>query len=124
MTTRVLGVRRMRRDSAESVVTVRASNVSFPAAPGETVFEAAERHGFRWPSICGGKADCTRCFMEVIDGAEHLSPMGPAEREALERVRWRGEVHPEERLACCTSVSGDVTVRRRSVRLREQGEVA
>jgi len=112
------------QESAPPLVTVEASNLRFSVEPGETVFEAAQRHGYAWPTICGGRADCTRCFMEVLDGAENLSPMGPAERAALDRCRWRGEERPWERLACCARVLGAVTVRRRSVRPRERGDVA
>jgi ferredoxin len=118
------GAQPVGQESTRPLVTVKASNLCFSAEPGETVFEAAGRHGYAWPTICGGKADCTRCFMEVLDGAENLSPMGPAEREALDRCRWRGEERPWERLACCARVLGSVTVRRRSVRPRERGEVA
>lgn len=112
------------QERAQLQVTVEASNLCFTAEPGETVFDAAGRHGYDWPTICGGKADCSRCFMEVLDGAENLSPMGTAEREALDRCRWRGEERPWERLACCARVLGAVTVRRRSVRRRDRGDVA
>jgi ferredoxin len=108
----------------EVLVTVQASNLSFDALPGETVYAAAERNGYAWPTICGGKADCTRCFMEVLEGGENLGPMGRAELAALQERRWRGEERPWERLACCATVHGAVTVRRRSVRRRTQGEVA
>lgn len=124
MGSRFPGERRDDQDPGHSTVTVQASNVSFTAKPGETVFAAAARHGYVWPSICGGKADCTRCLMEVVDGVERLSPMEAAEREALQRVRRLDTVCSDRRLACCAGVLGNVTVRRRSVRRRGEGEVA
>lgn len=103
----------------EPLVTVRVSEVRFTAHVGETVFAAAGRHGYAWPTVCGGKADCTRCVMEVLEGEENLGPMDRDERAALEEMRWRGEPRSWERLACRATVLGPVTVRRRSVRRRE-----
>lgn len=104
----------------EHRITVLGSNVAFAVRRGETVFEAAARNGFIWPTVCGGRADCTRCSMVVLEGAENLSPMTELEREALDRARWaEGEANPDERLACCTELTGSVVVHRRSVRLRD-----
>ena len=109
---------------ADALVTVVASDVDFTARLGETVFEAARRHGFSWPTVCGGRADCTRCFMEVLEGGENLGPMGRDERAALEERRWRGAPRDWERLACRATVHGAVTVRRRSVRILERSDPA
>jgi 2Fe-2S ferredoxin len=99
---------------------VLGSDVEFDVEPGETVFDAAARNGYSWPTVCGGQADCSRCCMTIVRGAEHLTPMTGAERETLSRLIW---VHQDEagdeRLACCTGLTGDVVVHRRSVRLRK-----
>jgi 2Fe-2S ferredoxin len=104
-------------------VHVLPAGLSFTVPAGWTIFEAARDQGYSWPSICGGAADCTRCFLEVVEGLDRFSPMEEDERMALDRVRWRGSPRPAERLACRARVSGDVVVRRRSVRRREQHNV-
>lgn len=119
---------RMSGDGAPSSgyrISVRGSNVDFGVQSGETVFEAAQRSGYYWPTVCGGRADCTRCMMIVLEGAEHLSPMTEFEREALVRQGGGdGAVRPNERLACCTKLTGPVVVHRRSVRLRGKAEMS
>jgi len=106
-------------DPPVPTLRVLPSNIRFDVRPGMTIFEAAAESGVSWPSICNGAVECARCYMEVIEGEEFLSPMGEAERGTLERVRWSGGTHGSERLACCTKINGDVLVRRRSVRVRE-----
>lgn len=119
-----MGAKPERPDRVHTI-NVRGSNVEFTVEPGETVFEAAARHGYIWPTVCGGRADCTRCCMVVLEGAEYLTPMGTAERQTLERLRWAdGIVNPDERLACQTELTGDVVVHRRSIRRRAASGVA
>ena len=81
--------------------------------PGETLIEAAWRLGYVWPTTCYGKAECTRCHVEVIAGAEHLSPVGDEEAATLEFLGGR---RPNVRLACRLRVDGPVVVRKRGVR--------
>jgi len=97
-------------------VTVHPGGAEFEVEADETVFVAARRQGYRWPTICGGKATCTACHMLVLDGAEHLSP--PARRES-ERLEMLGRIVDSRgpwRLACQTSISGDVEVEKAGVR--------
>ena len=101
---------------ASSTVRVLPSGIDFSVAPDETVFEAARRQGILWPTVCGGAAECTKCFMTVLEGAEHLSSMGNTERAVLHQMRPRGNQAQLERLACCVRLTGDIEVHRRSVR--------
>ena len=104
-------------------VRVEPSGILLDVADGETIMDAAERAGFRWPTICNGDARCNQCFVLVQDGAQHLSPMRPQEREGLERVRWRFGPVAHERLACQARVLGDVVVLKEGVRPLEAQEV-
>ena len=106
--------------SETHVVVVEPAGISFVARQGESVMSAAERAGFRWPTICHGSAICTRCWIRVApDQQPHLSPMRDREREALTLVRWRtGAADPSERLACQARPVADVTVHKEGVRAR------
>ncbi|MFQ3679812.1 MAG: 2Fe-2S iron-sulfur cluster-binding protein [Pseudanabaenaceae cyanobacterium] len=54
---------------------------------------------------CGGYGQCGTCIVEIVAGAENLSPRTPAEISRLKRK-------PESyRLACQVLVNGDVTVK-------------
>ncbi|WP_425330081.1 2Fe-2S iron-sulfur cluster-binding protein [Synechococcus elongatus] len=53
---------------------------------------------------CGGYGQCGTCIVEIVQGAENLSPRTPFEERKLKRK-------PETyRLACQASVNGPVTV--------------
>jgi ferredoxin len=54
---------------------------------------------------CSGNGQCGTCVVEIVEGAENLSPRTEAENRKLRRK-------PETyRLACQTKVLGDVAVR-------------
>ncbi|MFB9858744.1 2Fe-2S iron-sulfur cluster-binding protein [Paenarthrobacter aurescens] len=112
----------MTEDSKLPTVRVLPSEISFDVQPGMTVFEAAGECGIWWPTICDGSVECATCFMEVLQGEEFISPMDEAERGALDRVRGRSSPAGQERLACCAKINGDILVRRRSVRVREDAD--
>jgi 2Fe-2S ferredoxin len=84
--------------------------------PGETVMAAATRAGLRWPTVCGGQAECGVCALEVIDAPEPLADPGPEEAERLAQLP---EVrrYPEHRyrLACRLVAVDGLVVRKRGV---------
>ena len=55
-------------------VEVWPSGVELAVRDGEDLFSAAQRLGYRWPTVCGGKATCRTCFVQVEQGAENCSP--------------------------------------------------
>ena len=79
--------------------------------------DAAERQGYRWPSLCGGVGMCTLCWVRVEAGAGYASPMQQLERYALDTYRWADGARPEGaiRLGCQLRVTGPVTVFKRGV---------
>lgn len=97
-------------------IHVLPSGLEFEVAGDQTILQAAQEQNFYWPTTCEGNATCTRCFFEVIEGEQHLSPMQVSEFEALNNIRWRGEQQHNERLACQTRINGNITVHRRGVK--------
>jgi ferredoxin len=95
-------------------VLVRPSGIRLEPQPGQTVFAAAELAGYRWPTVCGGHGSCRTCAMTVESGLENCSPIGDWEAEGLAALRK--PLDGVCRLACQTSVSGDVVVNKRGVR--------
>ncbi len=83
---------------------------------GTNVLEAARQIGVYVESVCGGRATCGRCQIEVQEGNfakhkivssnDHISPKGPKE-ERYERVRGLPE---GRRLSCSCTVQGDLVV--------------
>jgi ferredoxin len=95
-------------------VLVRPADIVLDLQPGETVFRAAARQGYRWPTICGGNGTCRTCVLVVESGAESCAPIGDLEAEGLDALKEaRDGVH---RLACQLRVTGDVVVIKRGVK--------
>jgi uncharacterized 2Fe-2S/4Fe-4S cluster protein (DUF4445 family) len=85
-------------------------------AVGTTVLEAARQLGVYVESVCGGRATCGRCQIEVQDGhfakhgitsaADHISPVGAKERRYAE-IRSLPE---GRRLSCSSTIQGDLVI--------------
>jgi uncharacterized 2Fe-2S/4Fe-4S cluster protein (DUF4445 family) len=86
----------------------------FPA--GTPVLEAARRLGVDIDSVCGGRAICGRCQVEVTEGelakhgivsrASHLSAAGEAERACGQRLGLAAQ----RRLGCQALIEGDLAI--------------
>ncbi|MGN6465576.1 MAG: ASKHA domain-containing protein [Rhizobiaceae bacterium] len=83
---------------------------------GTPILDAARSLGVYVESVCGGRATCGRCQIEIQEGnfakhkivssLEHISPKGPKE-ERYERVRGLPE---RRRLSCSATIQGDLVV--------------
>jgi uncharacterized 2Fe-2S/4Fe-4S cluster protein (DUF4445 family) len=83
---------------------------------GTSVLDAARELGVYVESVCGGRATCGRCQVEVQEGhfakhkivstAEHISPFG-AKEERYARVRGLKE---GRRLSCSATIQGDLVI--------------
>lgn len=99
-----------------STVTVEPWGITFDVRPDETLFDAAARHGWQWPTNCYGQCRCTVCHVRVIDGAEALGEPADAELAVLETLRrtvYQKEPDVILRLACQTRPHGDARVEQR-----------
>ena len=87
------------------IVRVEPAGIELDVAPGETVMAAAVRTGYRWPTVCGGLAECGVWVLRVVSvpGAPGpgLAPPSPLEAARLAEVPER-KLQPDEewRLAC------------------------
>jgi adenylate cyclase len=98
-------------------ITVRPGGSVFDAGPNESIMAAAQRNGFRWPTVCGGKATCRTCVFTVNEGAEHLSEPNKLEAEAMKLLRRPSSRAGDlVRLACQARTTGDLTVTKPGVR--------
>ena len=57
--------------------------------------------------LCEGRHECGNCCVEIVEGADALSPVTDSERRLLAEL-GRG---PDTRTACTARICGDVTVR-------------
>ncbi|TGQ17204.1 MULTISPECIES: ASKHA domain-containing protein [unclassified Mesorhizobium] len=83
---------------------------------GTPVLDAARQLGVYVESVCGGRATCGRCQIEVQEGNfakhkivssnDHISPKG-AKEERYERVRGLPD---RRRLSCSAQILGDLVI--------------
>jgi adenylate cyclase len=78
------------------------------AETGETLLHASLKASIAHAHACGGNARCSTCRVLITDGLEHCAPPNDKESRLAERLHFG----PEIRLACQTTVSGDVELRR------------
>ena len=74
----------------------------------ETILQVSLRAAIPHTHACGGKARCSTCRVVIEEGLEYCSPRNTKEQRLADRLHFA----PEIRLACQTTISGDVTLRR------------
>jgi 2Fe-2S ferredoxin len=101
----------------KAIVTVEPLGDKIEVAEDETIFEAAFRHGYEWPTRCYGQAQCTFCCLEVESGNANTVDPETEEELILDRIRRIRSATSEApyRLACRLKIKGDVVVRKDGV---------
>ena len=89
---------------------VEASNL-------ESVLSASLRGGIPHTNECRGNARCSTCRVLVVNGLEFCSPRTEKEQALAEQLHFGERV----RLACQTTVTGDVTLRRLILDAKDAG---
>ncbi|MBI4743511.1 MAG: adenylate/guanylate cyclase domain-containing protein [Actinobacteria bacterium] len=74
----------------------------------ETILEASLRNGIPHAHSCGGNARCSVCRVLILEGLKTCALRNEKEQKVAEHLHFG----PEIRLACQTTVAGDVRLRR------------
>jgi adenylate cyclase len=72
------------------------------------ILHASLQHGIPHTHVCGGNARCSTCRVLILDGLDHLCPRNEKEQ----KMAVRRNFSPNVRLACQTTLTGDVALRR------------
>ena len=81
---------------------------SVETQPEETILQTSLRERILHAHACGGHARCSTCRVVVLEGLEHCSPRSAEEQALAKRLHFG----PTIRLACQTTISGNVKLRR------------
>ena len=103
-------------DAPHALVIVTPADFPLEPRPDETLLQAARRVGVRWPSACGGQAQCGTCVVEVVSGAKAQTEASVQESQMLSRVSLRPRHGGTLRLACQLRARGELTVFKLGVR--------
>jgi len=89
-------------------VTFLPDNKECNSPSNVTLLEVAKRNNIPHVAACGGEGNCTTCRLLILDGIENCSEETEKEKALIEQA------HTTEgfRLACQTSINGDITARR------------
>lgn len=88
-------------------ITLQPDNLTFIADAGETILDAAARHGHKLPRGCGDGA-CSMCKGNVLQGTVDHGKSTEIALPAEDRVA--GMV-----LFCCAKPTSDVVIERREM---------
>ena len=73
-----------------------------------SILQTSLHNGIPHTHVCGGNAKCSTCRVLVLDGLEQCCPRNEKEQKMADRRHFSANV----RLACQTTLTGDVTLRR------------
>ncbi len=100
------GVRRRIQESRMPPILTHPCGLKMPILAGASVLETLRDNGIPHASVCGGRARCTTCRIQVSRGQESLPPPQGLEAKALERIGATGGI----RLACQIRPTADLSV--------------
>lgn len=83
----------------------------------ESVLSASLRGGIPLTNECRGNARCSTCRVLVLNGLKFCSPRNEKEQALAEQLHFGERV----RLACQTTVTGDITLRRLILDAKDAG---
>lgn len=101
------------RSDGPPVVHVVPADIDIEVFAIETLFDAAWREGYDWPTVCVGQMLCTACHVVVKEGIDNVRPV--VERQEASAIRrlaqriYKGD-ETGVRLACQLRITGDVVV--------------
>jgi adenylate cyclase len=82
------------------------SGQRLPVLAGASILETLREHGVPHASVCGGRARCTTCRVQVGSGRDKLLPPAELEARALARIG----ATPGMRLACQVRPVADLAI--------------
>ena len=72
------------------------------------ILKATLAAGINHFHACGGQAKCSTCRVSIMEGIENCIPRNEAEQQMANKLNFP----PEIRLACQTTINGDISIRR------------
>lgn len=89
-------------------ISFKPDNISTEISPDESILTAALRNGINHLHACGGSARCSTCRIQVVSGLENCNPRNELELKLADTHNFSDDV----RLACQTTITGNVDIRR------------
>ena len=89
------------------MIRVEGREQPVASSPAVSILVLLQRAAVPIHTICGGRAQCGRCLIQVLEGSERMNRPGPAELLRLKALA----AGPGYRLACQSYTRGDLRIR-------------
>ena len=89
-------------------ISFKPDNISTEISTDESILTAALRNGINHLHACGGSARCSTCRIQFVSGLENCNPRNELELKLADTHNFSDDV----RLACQTTITGNVDIRR------------
>ena len=94
--------------TATHQITLNKDQKRITCPVDNTILQATIAANINHTHACGGNGKCSTCRVGVIEGIEYCQPRNSAEQEIADKLNFPDEV----RLACQTTIIGDIFIRR------------
>jgi ferredoxin len=88
------------------MIRIKGRKEAIPSNPAISVLNLLQRNSVSIQTTCGGRAQCGRCLIRILSGAERMNKKNQREIIRLEALS-AGE---EMRLACQSYTRGDIEI--------------
>ncbi len=89
------------------MIRIKGREEAIPSSPVISILNLLQRNGIPIQTICGGRAQCGRCMIRILEGGERMNKKNQREIIRLETLK-AGE---DMRLACQSYTRGDIEIK-------------
>jgi ferredoxin len=89
------------------MIRVEGREQPVASSPAVSILVLLQRAEVPIRTVCGGRAQCGQCLVQVLEGEERMNRPGPAETVRLKAL----QSGPGYRLACQSYLRGDARIR-------------
>jgi len=88
------------------MIRIKGREEAIPSSPAISILNLLQRNDVPIQTICGGRAQCGRCLIRILEGAERMNRKNQREIIRLEALN-AGE---DMRLACQSYTRGNIEI--------------
>jgi len=88
------------------MIRVKGREEAIPSSPAISILNLLQRNGIPIQTICGGRAQCGRCLIRILSGAEGMNKKNQREIIRLQAMNAGQDM----RLACQCYTRGDIEI--------------
>jgi len=88
------------------MIQVKGRSAAISSNPAISLLNLLQRNGIPIETICGGRAQCGRCLVRILRGAETMNKKNQVEIDRLAALNAKEDM----RLACQSYTHGDIEI--------------